>query len=508
MKKGRFMDNEKLLERIKRLEDERRLLLGIIGRLPGHVYWLNLEGNYLGCNDQQARDFGLASRDEVVGKSNYDLFPKYEADDIVKVNESVMQSGQQYEGEEIVSTDGESRCFLSRKVPLRDPAGKVLGLLGISMDVTERKRAEELTFENRVQESQLKTSNDFCDFIRQAAHDLASPLCVLESTLNSCHELSQKHVETLRSVVSDIRGIADMLSTRFRSEEDRSHDMKEQSLLVHLMLEHIVSNKRSEYRNDAVNFSYYCQKGLEFAAMLCDPLNFRRSVSNIINNAVDALKYRTGNVTVALSGDDNELHISIEDSGVGMSVEMVNKIRSQLKVISTKQNGNGVGLAQLYYTIKKYNGKLGLTSSEEHGTKFTLTFKRVPLPKYIADGLTLKKGTTLLILDDVTSMFEEWRNILQKFGDEIDVKYFVDGNDVLEFIEEFDEKEKLFFLSDFFLQSQPKNGLTVILESGIKRQSMLVTSFYCNKKIFDCAEESGIRVLPKRLIDIADIRVV
>lgn len=502
------MDNGKLRERIRQLESERELLLGIIGRLPGHVYWLSRDGAYLGCNDQQALDFGLSSRNEVVGKTNYDLFPRFDAEHVVKVNENVMSSNQQYEGEEIVSTGGESRCFLSRKVPLVDASGNVFGLLGISMDVTERKLAEELAFENCVQESQLKTSNDFCEFIHQAAHDLASPLCVLESTLSLCHELSQKHVETLKSVVSDIRSIANMLSTRFRSEEDRSYEMKEQSLLVHLMLQEVISNKRSEYKNDAVDFSYHCQKGLEFSTIMCDPLNFRRAVSNVINNAVDALKYRTGSIKVRLSGNDKDLHISIEDSGVGMPVEMANRVRSQMKIISTKQNGNGLGLAQLYYTIKKYRGRLGLISEEDKGTKFTLTFGRAPIPKYIADGFTLKKGTTLLILDDVVSMFDEWRNILKKFGDDINVKYFVEGNDALEFIEEFDEKDKLFFLSDFYLRSQPKNGLTIILESGIKRQSMLVTSFYSNKKIFDCAEESGIRVLPKQLINIADIKVV
>lgn len=502
------MNNAELRDRVRLLENERRLLLDIIGRLPGHVYWISREGVYLGCNDLHAENFGLSSRNDILGKKNADLFPKEEAKKVDEVNKRVLTTGVEYEGEELVSSKGNIRCYLSKKVPLRDSKGGIIGVLGVSMDVTERKRAERLDIENRLQEQQLESSKAFSDFIHQAAHDLTSPLCVFENVIKSCQELTEKHAKSLKDVALNIRDIVRILSVRFNDEEEKNYAMKEQRLLVHLALSDAVASKRSEYRGADINFHYHYEKGLEFATMLCDPLTFTRTISNIVNNAVDALKYHTGNVDVSLFEENGMLCVSVEDDGVGMSKEMLKKIRSQTKVSTTKQKGNGVGLTQLYYTITKYNGRLEVESVEGRGTKFVLRFQKTPMPKYIADGFTIKKGMTVIILDDATSIFAEWHKVLKKFEKDITVKYFSLGKDALEFIDNFPDKKKLFFLSDFYLQSQPKNGLTIILESEIRQQSMLVTNFYSNKKVFDCAEESGIKILPKQLISIAKISVV
>lgn len=502
------MSNEELLERVKALENERRLLLDIIGRLPGHVYWVSREGVHLGSNDLLAQNLGLSSRNDVIGKTNFELYPYDEAKRVEEVNKRVIETEEEYEVEEFVSFKGGVRCFLSKKAPLRDFKGDVIGILGVSMDVTERKRVEELDFENRLQEKQLETSRDFCDFIHRAAHDLTSPLCVFENIVKSCPELTEKHAKSLRDIAINIRDIVRTLNVRFHDEEEKNYAMKEQRLLVHLALMDAIANKRSEYREADINFEYRHDKGLEFATMLCDPLTFSRTLSNIINNAVDSLKYHTGNVRISLSEEDEMLCISVEDDGVGMSEEMVRKIRSQTKIATTKQKGNGVGLAQLYYTIKKYNGRLEVESVEGRGSKFVLKFKKTPLPEYIADGFTVKKGTTVIILDDATSIFAEWHKVLKVFEKDIDVKYFTSGKEALEFIDNCNNKKNLFFLSDFYLQSQAKNGLTIILESEIRQQSMLVTSFYSNKKIFECAEESGIKIIPKQLISSIKVSVV
>lgn len=494
------MNNAELLERVRALENERRLLLDIIGRLPGHVYWISRDGVHLGCNDLLAKNLGLSSRNDVIGKTSFELYPRDEAKKVEEVNKRVIETEEEYEVEEFLSFKSGMRYFLSKKAPLRDLKGEIIGILGVSMDVTERKKVETLDFENRVQERQLETSRKFCDFIRRAAHDLTSPLCVFENIVKACPELTEKHAKSLRDIATNIRNIVRTLNIRFNDEEEKNYAMKEQRLLVHLALTEAIANKRSEYRESAISFEYVCDKGLEFSTMLCDPLTFSRTISNIVNNAVDSLKYDTGDIKVSLSEENGMLCISIEDNGIGMPKEIVRKIRSQIKVSTTKQNGNGLGLAQVYYTVRKYNGLLDVKSVEGRGTKFLLKFKRTPLPEYIANGFSLKKGTTVIILDDATSIFAEWHKILKPFEKDIDVKYFSSGEEALEFIDNFGNKKSLFFLSDFYLQSQAKNGLTIILESEIRQQSMLVTSFYSNKKILECAEESGIKIIPKQLI--------
>ncbi|MDR1417632.1 MAG: PAS domain-containing protein, partial [Endomicrobium sp.] len=163
-----------LLSMFEYVDAERRLLRSIIGKLPGHVYWLNSENTYLGCNDLQARLLNLQSREEIIGKTNYDFHNKEEAERINKINKEVMETGVPYEGEEFSSTPiGRLRNYISQKVPLYDTYGKSIGLLGLSIDITDRKKAEEL-------EKKLAIQKELYEIAKRVAHDICSPLSALE----------------------------------------------------------------------------------------------------------------------------------------------------------------------------------------------------------------------------------------------------------------------------------------------------------------------------------------
>ena len=134
-------------ERIERdLAQERNLLRTLIDSLPDLIYVKDRESRYVLSNAAHAAFLGLPSAADVAGKSVFELFPpeqaqRFRADDV-----QVMQSGQPLMNREEQATDrvsGKLVWNLTTKVPLRDESGKVIGLLGISRDITARKRAEE-----------------------------------------------------------------------------------------------------------------------------------------------------------------------------------------------------------------------------------------------------------------------------------------------------------------------------------------------------------------------------
>lgn len=126
------------------LQTSRSMLSTVLNSIPVRVFWKDKKLNYIGCNELFARDVGLTTPDQVLGKDDYD-FPwadqaeKYRANDL-----DVITSGVPKLSYEVLQTEfnGSERWLEVSKIPLRDLDEKVMGVLGIYQDITPRKDAE------------------------------------------------------------------------------------------------------------------------------------------------------------------------------------------------------------------------------------------------------------------------------------------------------------------------------------------------------------------------------
>ena len=125
----------------------------IISEMPGHVFWVDINGKILGCNSQQAHSLGYSSEEEVKGLTIHEVLlqgsnkheRRKEADFLLEVNKRVAESGvAEYLEEPHVCLDGSKKAFLTKKIPLYSKENKIQAVLGISFDITEQKRAQEL----------------------------------------------------------------------------------------------------------------------------------------------------------------------------------------------------------------------------------------------------------------------------------------------------------------------------------------------------------------------------
>ncbi|HZD61039.1 MAG TPA: PAS domain S-box protein [Anaerolineae bacterium] len=124
------------------LRSSQALLQSIIDNTTAVIYVKDREGRYILINRQYEVLFHI-KREEIVGKTDYDFFPK-ERVDAVRVNDQkVLEIGEPLEFEEVVPVNGELHTYISIKFPLRDPQGNIYGVCGISTDITDRERAEE-----------------------------------------------------------------------------------------------------------------------------------------------------------------------------------------------------------------------------------------------------------------------------------------------------------------------------------------------------------------------------
>ncbi|HZX29943.1 MAG TPA: EAL domain-containing protein [Rhodocyclaceae bacterium] len=126
------------------LKKQKKLLQSVIEHAPVRVFWKDRDCRYLGCNTLFARDAGLENPDDLIGKTDYEAAWKEQAELYRADDRTVMESGKpKLDYEEPQTTPGGHAIWLhTSKVPLRDENGAVMGVLGVYMDITERKATD------------------------------------------------------------------------------------------------------------------------------------------------------------------------------------------------------------------------------------------------------------------------------------------------------------------------------------------------------------------------------
>ena len=158
--KEEFIEEIGLLnKRIAELENDRResrqqmLLQRIIDLLPIRVFWKNKELRFQGCNEAFAKDAGEDSPEDLIGRDDFQMAWKAQADDYRADDQHVMSSGKgRFNFEEPQTTPRGDKIWLkTSKMPLTDREGNTIGILGVYEDITEQKRlveAERESIEN------------------------------------------------------------------------------------------------------------------------------------------------------------------------------------------------------------------------------------------------------------------------------------------------------------------------------------------------------------------------
>jgi hypothetical protein len=308
----------------------------------------------------------------------------------------------------------------------------------------------------------------------------------------------------LKKTATTIETIANTLLKKYKDQKKISflyHGMLEGYVCVNLGLKDVLAeqkNKKQEIRN---TFNYSPKPEYKFVFIKGDYSDFCRMMSNLLNNAVEAIlpkldisvqegnEKKKGIIDVDFSVKDGNVEISVKDNGKGMAKEMVDNIVNDIHVGSTKEAGHGIGMQQIKSTLKLMKARMQIKSIEEKGTEITLIFPETERPKWFADKIELNKDDTVVVIDEDTSIHEAWKTRFEKYGSDINVKYFERGSKAVEFIRSTKEKNKIIVLTDYELKDEGMNGIDVIEKCNLQKRAIVVINTYI-PKIKDFNEKS------------------
>lgn len=353
----------------------------------------------------------------------------------------------------------------------------------------------------------------------QVSHDIRSPLAALEMINSNLSELPEDKRSIIKNSINRIRDIAnDLLYERSKNSSNTttpndivtSNIVETQCIHLYPLIDSIVSEKRIQYRgliDIEIDFIYNNDIYGMFANL--NTKDIKRALSNLINNAVESIENKSGKVIISLNSTENDLQISIVDTGKGMSPELLSKIGT-VSFTHGKNNGNGIGIIQSIEAIKNSNGTFEIFSEINKGTEIKIKFKKAKEPVWFIPELVVTDSHKILVLDDDVTIHQVW---VQRFKEifkinDFEIFHFSNLKDFKKYYGvNFAELDEALFLIDYEISNNQQTGLDLIFELGINSQSVLVTSRYDENSIIQACENANVRLLPKLLSTSIPIKI-
>jgi len=356
-------------------------LIQIIDGTPGSVYWKDKNGRYLGCNLFMVKTAGLQSKDDIIDKTDADLWPmnagKIRENDLLVIN-----TGSQIAFEEAIKLqDGTIMYFASSKMPLKDDNGNVIGIIGNSLDITKLKETErELAAAKEKAEvsNQAKTA-----FIQNMEHDIRTPFNGIWGLANILaeRETDQEKKILLSEISTCAKELLDYCDSilDFSRTEHHVVSVLDKIFNIKELVDSVIKIESSAATHKNLILSLDINPNLP-AMLIGDPYRLKRVFINLLSNAIKFTK--TGYVKLSAAMVDTKadrfcvVKFIVEDTGIGIPEDKQNIIYETFtRGMPSNKNlykGLGLGLGIVKQFITELDGDIHLESEVNKGTRFTL----------------------------------------------------------------------------------------------------------------------------------------
>lgn len=370
---------------MKECDNKFKILETVLNIIDCHVYWKNKKGNYVWCNKKFANVLGFKDENEIVGKTDFDLYSPELAKIVVNLDNSILSMGKEYQVEEVgLDLERKKAIYLSIKTPFKDELGNIEGLIGISINITDRKQSEIAKQE----------------FIMNMAHDLRTPLAGIIG-LASIQADSKMAQQEQQQYGAWIHGASEQLLELLNSvievtaTEHQVEQLKKEPINLIQLAEELKALMQPSLQSKGLQFQIKRDNNLPI--IISDHIKLKRLLLNMLSNAVKFTPQGKIGLTItllAIEGNQAKIEVQISDTGIGIAKDKLDKIFDRFyrayPSYQGEYKGYGIGLYLVKKTVELLRGEIKVSSEEGKGSCFTLYFNFL-----IADQNPNKNKTAL-----------------------------------------------------------------------------------------------------------------
>jgi PAS domain S-box-containing protein len=373
---GTFQDIHNQVEAdIKSLDNE-KLLRTLIDNLPVNVYIKDTESRKILVNKAECEFLGVDNPEDILGKSDFELYPKESAIKSREEDLMVMNTLKPVIGKETINIklDGKETSFLSSKIPLVNNKGIAYGLVGISLDVSKLKEKEsELRNIINIASIQNKKLLNFAHIVSHNLRSHSANFSMLLNFLESEPDEEEKVriigmlSEASNNLLDTLDNLNDVISINTHTNiEKQKINLHDKVISVNQnLISYLFNNNATIKNNIPTNFN-----------VKSVPSYLDNILTNFITNSV---RYKDPNrkpiITLSAVKKNNYSILTIADNGLGIDLEKHGKkLFGMYKTFHEHKDAKGIGLYITKNQIDAMNGKVEVTSKVGEGTEFKIFF--------------------------------------------------------------------------------------------------------------------------------------